>query len=475
MKLRVVNIDHYLTNPHQHLDQCTTQFQTSEYSSSFLVPVLRLFGVTELGQKACLHIHQVRQLSPTYFNLNTPFLSQKVYPYIYIPYESKNLEGLDQYIVSLGHSINLAINISLHQKDNNAEGAGLGSGRFQYIMSIHLVKGIKFYGFSPGYQYFLKIYLLNPQMQTRLVTLLEEGAVMGKHFEVYDNYQYVQQFMIDYNLAGMDFIDFDFFKFRLPILSIKRDMAAMKIPRGKGAADWFTDSAIKSSHSWSIESKVKRISYCELELDTWPCNIINRSHVKERREKALVASDALSGSACTPVSDIPLVPSLAAVWKDEMNRREKLGLEQYNVPSCMNSSSQRAEYTPWKREERFRVALLEAIEKAKLKKDQFKADVSQSNPLYDFSHHTDQLSSKLFQSVPYDGIPTAFQAISLLHPKKQSFGTLAQHFGVGPLTSSQPYSSQPISSKEAECKIIVDETKCTQHEMQDLISSQEVH
>ena len=123
----------------------------------------------------------------------------------------------------LGHSINHAVGHSLGNTLNST----------QAIMAIHLVKGIKYYGwlglscrsltynlqgFHHEYSYFLKIYILNPQLQNRIVALLEEGALMDTQFEVYDNYQYLQQFMIDYNLFGMDFIELDFFKFRMPVL-----------------------------------------------------------------------------------------------------------------------------------------------------------------------------------------------------------------------------------------------------------------
>ena len=81
MKLRIITIDYYLSKPHQLLDQCTTQFQSPEpnqhkpndyyNSSNFKVPILRIFGVSQLGQKACLHIHQVLIFKP--LALTLPF------------------------------------------------------------------------------------------------------------------------------------------------------------------------------------------------------------------------------------------------------------------------------------------------------------------------------------------------------------------------------------------------------------------
>ena len=358
------------------------------------------------------------------------------------------------YIHQLGHSINHAVHYSF-QYNQNGHGNKEKSNS-QFIMSIHLVKGIRFYGFSSGYEYFLKIYLLNPQIQSRLVTLLEEGAVMGEKFEVFDNYQYIQQFMIDYNLAGMDWIDFDFFKFRLPILSIDRELKKVNIL--SSGLSWYRQSSVKSSHSWAPENGIVRTSYCELELDTWSCDILNRLKVKERPMKALVTRESLTCQSIIP-SNIPLVPSLAAVWKDEINRREKLGIEEYKGSSCLDSSQSRFPYTPWKGEEHYRTIMKDAISKAKTNETVPKESINAS-----------LANQSLFNKPVEDDIPTAFQGISLLHPPKQSFSKDSVDFEFS-IPSSQTFQSSQFSSID---KIIIDKDICSQKEIQKEIYTQEV-
>ncbi len=71
----------------------------------------------------------------------------------------------------------------------------------------HLVKAIPFYGFHVGYRFYLKIYMFNPIVMTRLADL-QQGMVMGRRFQPYEAHlQYLLQFMIDYNLYGCSYIE----------------------------------------------------------------------------------------------------------------------------------------------------------------------------------------------------------------------------------------------------------------------------
>lgn len=55
--LRIVSLDYYLAEPIPGVDVC---FSATEGSAIDQVPVVRIFGATPSGQKACLHLHKVR-------------------------------------------------------------------------------------------------------------------------------------------------------------------------------------------------------------------------------------------------------------------------------------------------------------------------------------------------------------------------------------------------------------------------------
>jgi hypothetical protein len=57
LKVRIVNIDHYLAEPGS-MDNTVSPF-SSEPQALLKVPIVRVFGSTPAGQKVCLHIHQV--------------------------------------------------------------------------------------------------------------------------------------------------------------------------------------------------------------------------------------------------------------------------------------------------------------------------------------------------------------------------------------------------------------------------------
>lgn len=58
ISIRIVNIDHYLTEPGP-FDRRFTPYSETPLEK---VPVIRIFGSTPSGQKTCLHIHQVSVL-----------------------------------------------------------------------------------------------------------------------------------------------------------------------------------------------------------------------------------------------------------------------------------------------------------------------------------------------------------------------------------------------------------------------------
>lgn len=54
--LRIVSLDYYLAPPLPGLDVSYSHFEGAAVEQ---VPVVRIFGSTPAGQKACLHLHQV--------------------------------------------------------------------------------------------------------------------------------------------------------------------------------------------------------------------------------------------------------------------------------------------------------------------------------------------------------------------------------------------------------------------------------
>lgn len=56
--IRIVSLDYYMAPPIPHLDFC---FSSLEGTTVDQVPVIRIFGSTPAGQKACVHVHRVNQ------------------------------------------------------------------------------------------------------------------------------------------------------------------------------------------------------------------------------------------------------------------------------------------------------------------------------------------------------------------------------------------------------------------------------
>ncbi|KAF9889779.1 DNA polymerase zeta [Aspergillus nanangensis] len=252
------------------------------------VPVIRIFGATETGQKVCVHVHGA-------------------FPYLYVQYDgSLAPQDVRSAIKNLHTSIDHALATSYRRNAYDKYAV--------YVAHITIVKGVPFYGYHVGYQFFFKIYLLSPLYTTRLAGLLLQGAVLKRSLQPYESHlQYIPQWMCDYSLYGCAYMKCSKVKFRHPVPEYL-DLTHL-------SHHWH-DRSIQAD-SISDETSLPKQSHCPLEVDICVHDILNRSEISER----LIHHDFTEFRK--PMSmDERLVPSMVGLWQDETRRRKKrLGLD----------------------------------------------------------------------------------------------------------------------------------------------------
>ncbi|KAJ3232140.1 DNA polymerase zeta [Chytriomyces hyalinus] len=370
--VRITSIDFAMRVPIDGLDLTMAPFSHPP-SKVDRVPVLRVFGATREGQRACVHIHQVL-------------------PYLYVPYNgSVDQHKLNQHMYTLGRSLNKSLAIALKIPEHRVNQA-------QFIAAITLVKGIPFYGFHYSYSHFLKIYVLDPNNMSRVVDLLSRGVVMGQKMQTFESHiPYLPQFFIDHNLLGMDYLRIAAFKFRRPL------PPACALPPSLDKLDkpnYFTVANIPDALAWPENAPINRESYCEIELDVVAIDILNRYEIPERPRKPLI--QLYNGSEKV---DTKLVPSLKGIWEDETKRRANRNLPP--TPSTPVPDASQPE--PITKDALMNV-LLERIENCKRLNSQQQNESESNNGTIEFE------SKHSFPGLPEDdGFPTAFQAIGAMY------------------------------------------------------------
>ncbi|XP_054922337.1 uncharacterized protein PolZ1 isoform X1 [Dermacentor andersoni] len=271
-ELRLVTLDHYLAAPSAPLDPLVSKLGGWEV---WQVPVLRIFGVTPAGQKACLHVHGVL-------------------PYLTVPCTEPRPE---RSAVVLASEIDLLLNTA----------AGRATSMHRHVHHVAVFRGTRLYGFHDREETFLRIYLYNPLHVPKVAELLLSGHVLKQVMQPHEAHiPYSLQFMVDHNLHGMSFVRVESFKFRRP-LSWAHDDRSKALGSGPG---------IWSLRNLPVEQfgDLEKQTTCELELDCCAKDILNASD-----------KEALN-------------PGLAALWQEEEDRRQEpvswapLSLEDVGFP-----------------------------------------------------------------------------------------------------------------------------------------------
>ncbi|NP_001163919.1 REV3 like, DNA directed polymerase zeta catalytic subunit L homeolog [Xenopus laevis] len=287
--LRLVTADYYLAAPLPGLDVTRSHFRDSPVRR---VPVVRVFGATPAGQRACLHLHGI-------------------FPYLYTPYDGYGQQDPERYLRQIAFSIDRALNVAL----------GNPAASSQHVFKITVVSGVPFYGYHEKEIQFMKIYLYNPAMVKRVSELLQGGAVMNKCYQPHEAHvPYLLQLFIDYNLYGMNLINLAAVKFRRAQRKGDSSSHGTGVCKDRDQERSFSSTFVQWQEdeipSSLILEDVEPISTCELEVDGVAADIINRQEIEAQIGKN---------------------PGLQAIWEDEkQRRREKRESSQISPPDSQD-------------------------------------------------------------------------------------------------------------------------------------------
>ncbi|KAM0793277.1 hypothetical protein ACM66B_000738 [Microbotryomycetes sp. NB124-2] len=270
------------------------------------VPVIRIFGATDHGQRVVAHVHGV-------------------FSYLLVEYKGGRLdpETVNTYIYRLGKSLNQALHLTQSKKAAAATGGAQHHNKQdpQNVAFIVPVKAIPIYGYQVGYKPYLKIYITNPRNKTRTSELLRSGAVMGTKFDVFESHvPYHLQFMLDANLYGCGWVEVsDEARFRTPLPDDAPGSSQYLNPSISGpfGTRIYTNKSVPAA----LRHQPDKSSHCPIEIDLPLSAIINRRRLQPRN----IHHDFVELLQPETVEVDKLVKSLKELWDDEQRRRVARG------------------------------------------------------------------------------------------------------------------------------------------------------
>ncbi|GAB4855556.1 hypothetical protein Ancab_024175 [Ancistrocladus abbreviatus] len=304
LSVRIVSIDYYMAPPIPDMDICYSSFQAGKVQE---VPVIRVYGSTPAGQKACIHIH-------------------RALPYLYIPCSDIPLQANPEGDAHR-NALLLAIEKALTLK-------GSAGSKRQHVHGCSIVRAKKLYGYHSSEELFMKIYLYYPHDVPRAASLLLGAAILEKSLQPHESHiPFLLQFLVDCNLYGMGHLHLKKMKFRHPVPDevypgncissneIACTSANCQADTGSGSSlgsQVWRRSTIPDGWMWHHSGElaaspdhgihlVRRQSTCELEGDTVVDDIMNQ-------QLKIYASFSQS------LADVRMVQSLISIWEEEYER-----------------------------------------------------------------------------------------------------------------------------------------------------------
>lgn len=288
-KYRMIHVDHYMCKPVQPFDD-----QKSEVSGrpTIKVPIIRIFGADEGGNKICLHVHGF-------------------YPYVAIPNkEPNNPQHLKKIIQDIESTLKSTVE-SNRQKRNAETNNQIGEQPAQqqaaqdvepnqdaldeqqdpdsilaarlhkdrpklYNLSgdlrspvhrVEMIESFNYYGYHHKTEDFFKLHLYNPKIVKQLAAIFEDCRVLGRFIPVFwAHLPYILLFFIDNNLRGMQFIEVDQLYWRKnKAPKTEAQMAYCNLLTDSSAQHLDEDDLFFEIEQYTTD--IEATSTCELEAD----------------------------------------------------------------------------------------------------------------------------------------------------------------------------------------------------------------
>lgn len=286
--MRIVHLDYVMVPPVAGLDVCVSRLEGTVLSK---VPVIRVFGATPSGQKACCHIHKVRSTLIKAMRCHNPCNIARCFPTCtsltlmtcratkqqvcvhtspgIMNHSAHHHQPANAFMRRMAAAIDTALATQPSANGEPQPEPQQPQRVRQTVFGVQLVRAMNIYGYHAHEQPFVKIMLcvwwwidhdehdviivrrhrLDPAAMTKTATVLQSGCILGRHWQPFEAHiPYLLQFKVDMNLAGMGWLHLDHARFRAPLNDTPSSTLRSPLTLGY-------ESALGSSHhQWNAHT-----------------------------------------------------------------------------------------------------------------------------------------------------------------------------------------------------------------------------